>query len=30
MNSQENNHKKVNIKELNAKLKEELEQYHSG
>lgn len=30
MNSQTNHHKKVNIAELNAKLKEELEQYQHG
>ncbi len=30
MNSNANCHKRLNISELNAKLKEELEKYHKG
>ena len=30
VNSEANHHKKVNIAQLNAKLKEELKQYHQG
>lgn len=30
MNSQSNNHKKLNIAELNDKLKQELDQFHDG